>query len=157
MGKLFRMRDWENADAEIRVVRSGMTRMLFLPSRSLDTNPRERERKSERTASEKYDWGKGLFRGSCSLLIQHGSAIANTCYRGYPEFNQALGSQRTPWPLSPSPFDAMLRNAYGTRSLKSAVDRQQCPYAIFRSAFQTRTPFKQYVNFYRSRFTFHSW
>lgn len=38
LGKLFRMRDWENADAEIGIVRSGMTRMSFLPSRSPDTN-----------------------------------------------------------------------------------------------------------------------
>lgn len=30
------MRDWENA--EIGIVRSGMTRMSFLPSRSSDTN-----------------------------------------------------------------------------------------------------------------------
>jgi len=53
-----------------------------------------------------------------------GFAMANTCYRGYLEFNQAPDSRRNDYERSPrsdvTPRDS--RDASGTRSLKSAPD-----------------------------------
>lgn len=101
LGKLFPwMRDWENA--EIGIVRSGMTRMCpsFRHVHRIQISEREKEREREVQRGRKE-----LSRGSCSLLIQLESAIANTCYHGYSEFNQALDSRRILWLLFPFVHD----------------------------------------------------
>lgn len=72
-----------------------------------------REKERESGVREVQRGREELSRGSCSLLIQHQSAIANTCYHGYPGFNQALVSRRILWPLSPLLFAHDWRDTAG--------------------------------------------